>query len=158
MREVMRLIHPNAVIAVKINKVTVPDSIAQAVWGFFSAYVIVFFAMLVGIMATGVDQVTAWSTVGSALNNLGPALGNASAHYGDLPALAKWFLVLAMLLAARDLHRTGTVHSGVLAQVISIMPAFSRRPDHHQPSQHRPSLVCLAPWAIIAFSLCTIEP
>ncbi|KJZ03804.1 potassium transporter, partial [Halomonas sp. S2151] len=75
MREIMRLIHPNAVIAVKIGKVSVPDGIAQAVWGFFSAYVLLFFLMLVGVMATGVDQVTAWSTVGSALNNLGPALG-----------------------------------------------------------------------------------
>lgn len=117
MREVMRLIHPNAVIAVKINKVTVPDSIAQAVWGFFSAYVIVFFAMLVGIMATGVDQVTAWSTVGSALNNLGPALGNASAHYGDLPALAKWFLVLAMLLGRLE----------IFTVLVLFTPAFWRK-------------------------------
>lgn len=43
MREVMRLIHPNAVIAVKVGKVSVPDSIAQAVWGFFSVYVLLFF-------------------------------------------------------------------------------------------------------------------
>src|SRR5690554_8123793 len=74
MREVMRLIHPNAVIAVKVGKVSVPDGIAQAVWGFFSVYVMLFFLMLVGVMATGVDQVTAWSAVASAPNNLGPAL------------------------------------------------------------------------------------
>ncbi|HSH47639.1 MAG TPA: TrkH family potassium uptake protein [Halomonas sp.] len=117
MREIMRLIHPNAVIAVKINKVTVPDSIAQAVWGFFSAYVIVFFALLVGIMATGVDQVTAWSTVGSALNNLGPALGNASAHYGELPALAKWFLVMAMLLGRLE----------IFTVLVLFTPAFWRK-------------------------------
>ncbi len=98
MREIMRLIHPNAVIAVKIGKVSVPDGIAQAVWGFFSAYVLLFFLMLVGVMATGVDQVTAWSTVGSALNNLGPALGEASLHYGDMPTMAKWILVMAMLM------------------------------------------------------------
>lgn len=103
MREVVRLIHPHAVIAVKIDKTVVPDSIAQAVWGFFSAYVMVFLVILVAIMATGVDQVTAWSTVGSALNNLGPALGEASANYGDLPSLAKWFLVLAMLMGRLEI-------------------------------------------------------
>ncbi|WP_027967643.1 TrkH family potassium uptake protein [Halomonas halocynthiae] len=103
MREVVRLIHPHAVIAVKIDKTVVPDGIAQAVWGFFSAYVMVFLVILVGIMATGVDQVTAWSTVASALNNLGPALGEASANYGDLPFLAKWFLVLAMLMGRLEI-------------------------------------------------------
>jgi trk system potassium uptake protein TrkH len=117
MREIMRLIHPNAVIAVKVGKVSVPDSIAQAVWGFFSVYVLLFFLMLVGVMATGVDQVTAWSTVGSALNNLGPALGEASTHYGDMPSLAKWILVLAMLLGRLE----------IFTILVLFTPAFWRR-------------------------------
>ncbi len=117
MREVMRLIHPNAVIAVKVGRVSVPDGIAQAVWGFFSAYLMLFFLMLVGVMATGVDQVTAWSTVASALNNLGPALGEAAAHYGDLPALAKWILVMAMLLGRLE----------IFTVLVLFTPAFWRR-------------------------------
>lgn len=117
MREIMRLIHPNAVIAVKIGKVSVPDSIAQAVWGFFSVYVLLFFLMLVGVMATGVDQVTAWSTVGSALNNLGPALGEASTNYGEIPAMAKWILVMAMLLGRLE----------IFTVLVLFTPAFWRR-------------------------------
>lgn len=117
MREVMRLIHPNAVIAVKVGKVSVPDGIAQAVWGFFSVYVMLFFLMLVGVMATGVDQVTAWSAVASALNNLGPALGEASGNYGDLPTLAKWILVVAMLLGRLE----------IFTVLVLFTPAFWRR-------------------------------
>ncbi|RCV86422.1 TrkH family potassium uptake protein [Billgrantia montanilacus] len=117
MREVMRLIHPNAVIAVKIGKVSVPDGIAQAVWGFFSVYVMLFFLMLVGVMATGVDQVTAWSTVASALNNLGPALGEASANYGEMPTLSKWILVIAMLLGRLE----------IFTVLVLFTPAFWRR-------------------------------
>ncbi|MDR5875467.1 TrkH family potassium uptake protein [Halomonas sp. CUBES01] len=117
MREIMRLIHPNAVIAVKVGKVSVPDGIAQAVWGFFSVYVLLFFLMLVGVMATGVDQVTAWSTVGSALNNLGPALGEASSHYGDVPEAAKWILVVAMLLGRLE----------IFTVLVLFTPAFWRR-------------------------------
>ncbi len=117
MREVMRLIHPNAVIAVKVGKVSVPDGIAQAVWGFFSVYVMLFFLMLVGVMATGVDQVTAWSTVASSLNNLGPALGEASSHYGDLPNLAKWILLVAMLLGRLE----------IFTVLVLFTPAFWRR-------------------------------
>ncbi|MCE8017846.1 potassium transporter [Halomonas sp. MCCC 1A17488] len=117
MREVMRLVHPNAVIAVKVGKVSVPDGIAQAVWGFFSAYLMLFFLMLVGVMATGVDQVTAWSTVASCLNNLGPALGDAAAHYGELPPLAKWILVLAMLLGRLE----------IFTVLVLFTPAFWRK-------------------------------
>ncbi len=117
MREVMRLIHPNAVISVKVGKVSVPDGIAQAVWGFFSVYVMLFFLMLVGVMATGVDQVTAWSTVASSLNNLGPALGEASSHYGDLPTMAKWILVVAMLLGRLE----------IFTVLVLFTPAFWRR-------------------------------
>ncbi|MGJ7460482.1 TrkH family potassium uptake protein [Halomonas sp. MA07-2] len=117
MREVMRLIHPNAVIAVKVGKVSVPDGIAQAVWGFFSVFVMLFFLMLVGVMATGVDQVTAWSTVASALNNLGPALGDASRNYGELPTLAKWILVMAMLLGRLE----------IFTVLVLFTPAFWRR-------------------------------
>ncbi len=35
-REINRLIHPNAVIPVKIGKITVPDRVIEAVWGFFA--------------------------------------------------------------------------------------------------------------------------
>ncbi|MFC3282798.1 TrkH family potassium uptake protein [Litchfieldella rifensis] len=117
MREVMRLIHPNAVIAVKVGKVSVPDGVAQAVWGFFSVYLLLFFLMLLGVMATGVDQITAWSAVASALNNLGPGLGEVTSHYGDLPSLAKWILVLAMLLGRLE----------IFTVLVLFTPAFWRR-------------------------------
>ncbi|MGB8714638.1 MAG: TrkH family potassium uptake protein [Onishia taeanensis] len=117
MREVLRLIHPNAVIAVKIGKVSVPDSIAQAVWGFFSVYVLLFFLMLIGVMATGLDQVTAWSAVAATINNLGPGLGEVASHYGDMPDAAKWILVVAMLLGRLE----------IFTVLVLFTPAFWRR-------------------------------
>ncbi|MFD2191074.1 TrkH family potassium uptake protein [Pistricoccus aurantiacus] len=117
MREVLRLIHPNAVIAVKIGKVSVPDSIAQAVWSFFSVYLLLFVLMLLGVMATGVDQVTAWSSVASALNNLGPGLGDVAGDYGGIPDPAKWILVLAMLLGRLE----------IFTVLVLFTPAFWRR-------------------------------
>ena len=117
LREVMRLIHPSAVIAVKVGKVSVPDSIAQAVWGFFSVYLLVFVVMLLGVIATGVDQVTAWSSVASTLNNLGPALGEASASYRELPQAAKWILVMAMLLGRLE----------IFTVLVLFTPAFWRK-------------------------------
>src|SRR5690554_2983267 len=117
LREVMRLIHPSAVIAVKVGKVSVPDSIAQAVWGFFSVYLLVFVVMLLGVMATGVEQVTAWSSVASTLNNLGPALGEASASYRELPQASKSILVMAMLLGRLE----------IFTVLLLFTPAFWRK-------------------------------
>ncbi|WP_043529525.1 TrkH family potassium uptake protein [Litchfieldella xinjiangensis] len=117
LREILRLIHPNAIIAVKVGKVSVPDSIAQAVWGFFSVYLLLFFVMLLGVMATGLDQITAWSAVASALNNLGPGLGEVAGHYGDIPDLAKWILVFAMLLGRLE----------IFTVLVLLTPAFWRR-------------------------------
>ncbi|WP_415882979.1 TrkH family potassium uptake protein [Neptuniibacter sp. QD29_5] len=97
-REIQRLVHPNAIIPVKLGKKPISDKVLEAVWGFFSVYMIVFVAMLIVLLATGLDQVTAWSAVGATLNNLGPGLGDVSAHYGDLNDPAKWVLCFAMLL------------------------------------------------------------
>ncbi|WP_415889759.1 TrkH family potassium uptake protein [Neptuniibacter sp. SY11_33] len=97
-REIQRLVHPNAIIPVKLGKKPISDKVLEAVWGFFSVYMIVFVVMLIVLLATGLDQVTAWSAVGATLNNLGPGLGDVSAHYGNLNDPAKWVLCFAMLL------------------------------------------------------------
>lgn len=116
-REILRLIHPNAVIPVKLGQRPIPDRILQAVWGFFSVYLIVFVVMLIALLATGLDQVTAWSAVGATLNNLGPGLGEVAAHYGGLNPAAKWILCLAMLLGRLE----------VFTMLVLFTPAFWRR-------------------------------
>ena len=102
-REVKRLIHPNAVIPVKLGRARVPDRVIDSVWGFFSAYVIAFLMMLVILLATGLDFTTAFSAVGACLNNLGPGLGGVALHYGDLSDTAKWTLCIAMLLGRLEI-------------------------------------------------------
>ncbi|WP_430460730.1 TrkH family potassium uptake protein [Thalassolituus sp. LLYu03] len=102
-REIRRLIHPNAMIPVKLGKRAVPDRILDAVWGFFAMYIVTFMVMMLLLMATGLDQVTAFSAVGSCLNNLGPGLGDVSAHYGNISDTAKWLLALTMLLGRLEI-------------------------------------------------------
>jgi len=98
MREVTRLIHPRAEIPIKLGKIPVPDRVIDSVWGFFAAYVMVFMAMLLALLATGLDIITAFSAVGACINNLGPGLGSVALNYGHLPDTAKWILCLAMLM------------------------------------------------------------
>ncbi|KZY48315.1 potassium transporter, partial [Oleiphilus sp. HI0050] len=116
LREIQRLIHPNAIIPVKLGKKPVPDRVIEAVWGFFSVYLFVFVILLLMLLATGLDQVTAWSAVGASINNLGPGLGDVAQHYGDIPDTAKWVLCFAMLMGRLE----------IFTLLILFTPAFWR--------------------------------
>ena len=97
-RELHRSIHPNAIIPIKLGNSAVSDRVVEAVWGFCSVYVFVFILMMLALLATGLDFITSFSAVGACINNLGPGLGDASAHYGNINDQAKWILTFAMLL------------------------------------------------------------
>ena len=102
-REIKRLVHPNAIIPIKLGSKRVDESIINAVWGFFAAYVAVFALLLILLMATGLDQITAFSAVAACLNNLGPGLGEVGAHYTGINDMSKWLLCLAMLLGRLEI-------------------------------------------------------
>lgn len=103
MREIKRLVHPNAIIHIKLGDRPVQESIINAVWGFFAFYVAVFTILMLLLMATGLDQVTAFSAMAACMNNLGPGLGEVSAHYGNINNPAKWILCIAMLLGRLEI-------------------------------------------------------
>ena len=102
-REIMRLVHPSAEIPVKLGNNAVPYRVVDAVWGFFSIYVVVFGVMLLLMMALGLDQVTAFSAVAATLNNLGPGLGDVASGFMGLDDKAKWLAIIAMLLGRLEI-------------------------------------------------------
>jgi trk system potassium uptake protein len=116
MREVLRLIHPKAQIPVKIGADAVPERVVDAVWGFFAAYVASFAVMLLLLVASGLDQVTAFSALTACMNNMGPGLGAVSANYAGINDMAKWILSLAMLLGRLE----------IFTLIVLFTPAFWR--------------------------------
>ena len=77
--------------------------VVDAVWGFFSVYIVVFGVMMLAMMATGLDQVTAFSGVAATLNNLGPGLGDVSAGFMSVSDTAKWISIVGMLLGRLEI-------------------------------------------------------
>jgi len=102
-REMKRLIHPNAIIPIRVGGRPVDDRVVEAVWGFFSVYLMLYIIMTILLLATGMDFVSAFSAVGACINNLGPGLGEVAAHYGDISDFAKWVLSFAMLLGRLEI-------------------------------------------------------
>ncbi len=103
MREIVRLIHPNAQVPIKVGTTVIPYRVVDAIWGFFATYVATFSIMLLALMATGLNQVTAFSASAASMNNLGPGLGDVAADYASLSDTAKSILCVAMLLGRLEI-------------------------------------------------------
>lgn len=117
LREIKRLIHPNAEIPIRVGGRTLPYRVVDAVWGFFSLYVISFCLMSLLLAATGLDLVTSFSAVAACMNNLGPGLGDVGANYTSVSDTGKWILCFAMLLGRLE----------VFTLLVLLTPAFWRR-------------------------------
>jgi len=103
MKEIKKFIHPNAQINIKLNRRSVTESTLISVWGFFSLYVIAFIIILIALMFTGLDQISAFSATAASINNLGPGIGEVAANYGGISDSAKWILSFSMLLGRLEI-------------------------------------------------------
>lgn len=103
LREMRRLMHPNAVILIKFSRRAVPDRVVEAVWGFFGIYLLTFCVLYIALLLTGMDFLSGFSAVAACLNNLGPGLGSVANHYAELDSVAKWILCIAMLLGRLEI-------------------------------------------------------
>ncbi|MFW5926861.1 MAG: TrkH family potassium uptake protein [Wenzhouxiangella sp.] len=102
-RELKRLIHPRAVVPLKLGGRTLNQEVANAVWGFVSLYILCVVVLTLIVSGIEEDLVTAVSVVFSAMNNLGPALGQAGANWGGLSDATKWLMSFAMLLGRLEI-------------------------------------------------------
>jgi trk system potassium uptake protein TrkH len=118
MREVRRLIHPNGVFPIKLGTTPVSDRLIESVWSFFSVYALLFFLSVIVIMLTSeLDFLTAFSAVGATLNNLGPGLGEVASNYASLDADIKWVLMFNMMLGRLE----------IFTLLVLLTPAYWRR-------------------------------
>ena len=115
-REIGQLIHPSAMVTVKIGNKPVPDHVINAVWGFFSLYILSYVGLSIAVTATGVDLITAFSAVTACLNNLGPGLGAVAENYALLNPATKLILTATMLLGRLE----------IFTLLVLLTPAFWR--------------------------------
>jgi trk system potassium uptake protein TrkH len=102
-RELTRLIHPNSASAIKLGDKPIGLRVVEAVWGFFAAYVIAFTLLMLALMGTGADQVTAFGAIASCMNNLGPGLGAVATNFSGIGPVGEWICTLAMLLGRLEI-------------------------------------------------------
>lgn len=115
-RELRRLPHPRSVLQIKIGGRRLREQTLQAIWGFFAVYVATFVILMLSMMATGLDQVTAFSAIATCMNNLGPGLGEVSETFAGIGDTAKLVAVAAMLLGRLE----------VFTILVLLQPAYWR--------------------------------
>ncbi len=103
--EFLRIVHPNAVIPLRISGHVIHSKAKITLLAFFVLYVLVIFIGWVVMMALGLDFMDAYGVVVSSVSNVGPGLGNYSGiqSWAHLPDAAKWVSAFLMLIGRLEL-------------------------------------------------------
>lgn len=104
--EFRQLLHPSAVLPMKINGVNVTTSKRVTLLAFFSAYVLLAFGSMFLMMLIGVESTDAFTLSLSSLSNVGPALGQQigpTMSWSSLPDTAKWLCSTLMLIGRLEI-------------------------------------------------------
>lgn len=105
-RELYRMIHPHAVVPIKLGGKSVSPAIMEGVWGFFFLYFSLFAISSLVMTLLGLDLITSISSVAACIGNVGPGLAavGPAENYCHLPMLGKWFLTFCMLLGRLEIY------------------------------------------------------
>jgi len=106
MAEINKLVHPNAVIPVRLGgKVVAPDVVTN-ILAFFLLYILIFAIGSVIMAAMGLDLITAIASVAATIGNIGPGLGRVGPtdNYAHIVPAGKLLLSFFMLLGRLELY------------------------------------------------------
>ena len=119
LKEVKQLVHPQAILPIRLNGSVVPKDVMANVLSFIVLYLALLFAGTLVVAALGMDLLSAFGAALSCIGNIGPAFGTfgPTDNYAHLPALGKW--VLAMLMVAGRLE--------IYTLLILFAPTFWKR-------------------------------
>jgi trk system potassium uptake protein len=119
LRELTRIVHPTAVLQVKIHNRVIDNSLIFAVLAYMLMYGATIIVMMMLLMASGLDIVSSVSATLACINNLGPALGvvGPASTYAPLTDFQTWVCTLTMLLGRVELF----------ALIVLLTPAFWRK-------------------------------
>ena len=103
--EFKHILHPNAVLPVRINKQVISPSVQSTVLAFCFIYAVIIIISVLIMMGLGIGFVESVGCVVSSIGNMGPGLGETGPAFSwnALPDVAKWLLSFLMLLGRLEL-------------------------------------------------------
>jgi len=103
--ELKRIMHPNAVIPVRVNERAINPAIILNIQAFFIFYILIFVIGSVILSVLGLDFVSSLGAVATCLGNVGPGIGTVGplANFAHLTDTGKWLLSFIMILGRLEL-------------------------------------------------------
>lgn len=104
--EFRQILHPNAVLPVRVEQNIIPNSTRNRLLPFISLYLGLFFISATFFTAIGIDVINAITMCLSCLSNVGPTLGveiGPTMSWAELPVVCKWFCATMMLIGRLEL-------------------------------------------------------
>jgi trk system potassium uptake protein TrkH len=97
-REMFTLVHPQAVLPLKINGLVVPNRVVYSVLAFIFLYFMTIVTLTFALLASGLDLVSSLTAIIASINNAGPGLGavGPAGNYGGLSDFQTWMCTTAM--------------------------------------------------------------
>jgi len=104
-RQLLKIIHPNAVYTVRLGNKAVDEKILTGVQGFFFMYILVFIIAVLIISLENLDWATTISSVAATLGNVGPGFGivGPMGNYSSLSSLSKFVLSFCMSIGRLEI-------------------------------------------------------
>jgi trk system potassium uptake protein len=117
--ELVRIVHPRAVLPVTLGGAVVPPQVLQSVLAFMLIYGAVMTGATLLLLASGLDVISAFTAVVACINNTGPGLGQVGPanNYQGLSDFQTWVCSVTMLLGRLELF----------AVLVLFTPQFWRR-------------------------------
>jgi len=101
-----QILHPNAVLPVKINGINIPQSKLVALFAFFTLTMLMTLVTATIMIVTGIDNTNAITIALSCVSNVGPTLGTQIGpvmSWSILPEYIKWILCPLMLMGRLEI-------------------------------------------------------
>ncbi len=101
-----QILHPNAVLPVKINGVNIPQSKLVALFAFFTLTILMTLVTATIMIVAGIDNTNAITIALSCVSNVGPTLGTQIGpvmSWSSLPDFIKWILCPLMLMGRLEI-------------------------------------------------------
>lgn len=104
-REIKQIIHPKAILPIRIGDKTVDSNIQRTVLSFFILYLLVFGAGALFMALLGYDMQSAIGASIACLGNIGPAWGEfgPTDNYAQIPYIGKWVLIMLMMIGRLEI-------------------------------------------------------
>ena len=104
-REIKQIVHPKAILPIRIGDKTVDPNIQRTVLSFFVLYLIVFGfgALVMATMGYGMESAIGASI--ACLGNIGPGWGEfgPTDNYAQIPIFGKWILIIMMMIGRLEI-------------------------------------------------------